>query len=748
MNTKKSNSETLLARLSAYSASAAALLSLSQSADAQIVYSSKQDIILNSGNKLEKINVDGDTKDDFVFSFYTSGFIYMVNSNTNNKALGDGHGHWCTALDSDYNVHKFRTNWSGNIFLASTTLGDFHGNGEKFIGVKFDIDENVHFGWFRVEIPQNGTELKIVDWAYNATPDSAIITGHQKPKVKVVSGLTRVNGEFDVEFNFDTKVNFYANDINNINCNILPGSLKSDDGIHYEAKFTTDGNGDVIIGVDAGEVEQSVTGELNEASNVLNLVYDNKAPGVNVSILSTNNRDSIEAQFVFTEEVADFDASKINVINGELVNGSFKAASALVYTAQIKPLSTGNVSIRINSGEVHDLAGNENVAAHNIETTVDLSEPKVTIASDKDDVNGVFEITITCSEKVNGFSEDSISVVNGSVVKGSLSSTGNIVFTASIDPDTDGDVVISIDEAQFTDTVGNKNQVSNSLVVKADMLKPDVVITQDIPGTVNGVFDVTVTFSEEIKLFFENEISVDNGFVKSGTFNSSDSKTFKFSIVPESTGDVTVGVAEGAAQDDAGNPNLAATSLVVNADIDAPTVKLKAHASLVNSSFEVTFDFSEDVVGFTKEDITVENGTAGLITAISAKQYKVIITPGNTGVVGVSIGAGKVEDLGGIKNIESRVLEVDYDPTSLRESFASNNINIFPNPASSEVTIGIDDYHGLLNVVMVDISGKIVLKADVENRETIDVSSLKTGSYILKIHTLNEDRMASSFVVL
>jgi polyhydroxybutyrate depolymerase len=56
--------------------------------------------------------------------------------------------------------------------------------------------------------------------------------------------------------------------------------------------------------------------------------------------------------------------------------------------------------------------------------------------------------------------------------------------------------------------------------------------------------------------------------------------------------------------------------------------------------------------------------------------------------------------------------------------------DIYPNPASNSVTIGIEN----ANVSIFDITGKLVLNISDSNNQTIDISTLSEGMYIVKIN--------------
>ena len=72
----------------------------------------------------------------------------------------------------------------------------------------------------------------------------------------------------------------------------------------------------------------------------------------------------------------------------------------------------------------------------------------------------------------------------------------------------------------------------------------------------------------------------------------------------------------------------------------------------------------------------------------------------------------------------------------LDNDFIENNISIYPNPTSSQVTISDTDKE-ISNITIIDITGKVVLSLKPENTE-IDLSMLKNGIYFMKIQQGDE----------
>lgn len=79
--------------------------------------------------------------------------------------------------------------------------GNFLGT-EGYIGVRFDISGSTHYGWVRVEMASDGTSMTIKDYAYDATPNTAINAGDVGTSVD--------------ELSFENNVQFINNQNNQI----------------------------------------------------------------------------------------------------------------------------------------------------------------------------------------------------------------------------------------------------------------------------------------------------------------------------------------------------------------------------------------------------------------------------------------------------------------------------------------------------------------------------------------------------
>ena len=74
-----------------------------------------------------------------------------------------------------------REDFTNNMANYSTLLGYQNGNfinsTNKFVGAKFKIAGNTHYGWINVQINQDATKVTITGYAYNSDPGGNIRAG-------------------------------------------------------------------------------------------------------------------------------------------------------------------------------------------------------------------------------------------------------------------------------------------------------------------------------------------------------------------------------------------------------------------------------------------------------------------------------------------------------------------------------------------------------------------------------------------
>ena len=223
-----------------------------------------------------------------------------------------------------------------------------------------------------------------------------------------------------------------------------------------------------------------------------------------------------------------------------------------------------------------------------------------------------------------------------------------------------------------------ENKESKKLTIEVtdtSTFKCESIIAKTADGTViysktNGNVYYTIKFSEEVVGFTKDDIEVTNG--TKGTFTGS-GKEYILEVIPVVDGTQTIKIPKGVYADEAGNVNNEVKdSYECNIDITKPTCEIgiyksdstiKTENGIVTklNNVEYVFNFSENVKGFTKDDIEVTNGTKGTFTG-SGKEYILEVIPVTEGEQVVKIPQGACTDSAG-NEIAETVKKVVIDRT-------------------------------------------------------------------------------------
>ena len=525
----------------------------------------------------------------------------------------------------------------------------------------------------------------VTDNAGNANTASAVTAAVHVDTIVPTVAISDVptseelNSEFDVTITFsETVTGFTTDDImlnNFVNTGELTATVTavSGSGASYTATITpnSDKENDITLRVKANAVTDAA-GNNNTASAATSLIHiDTILPTVSITgVPSTEQNAPFDITITFNEDVAGFQRNDLT-LTGEatLTSLSRSSVSLTSYTATITPNPTveGDVTVRVNANAVRDAAGNFNsVASNTVSVHVDTIVPTVVISGvppPLPEKNIPFNLTITFSEAVNGFSVPADLTLTGSATA-SLSSGAEgdsaYVVTITPNPTAESDVTVQVNANAVQDLALNANTAaSNTATVHVDTIVPTVVISGVPPPLPekNIPFNLTITFSEAVNEFsVPADLTVTGPATASLTSGSNGAAVYTVTITPNATseGNVTVQVNASAVQDFALNNNTAsAVTPSVHVDTIVPTVTISSVPPPLpekNIPFNLTITFSEAVNGFAVPgDLTVTGpATASLTSGVApASVYTVTITPNANaeGDVTVQVNANAVQDL-------------------------------------------------------------------------------------------------------
>lgn len=310
------------------------------------------------------------------------------------------------------------------------------------------------------------------------------------------------------------------------------------------------------------------------------LTIDLVAPTVTLSssTSATTNTTPIPVTATFSESVTGFAVGDITATNGTISNFS---GSGAVYTFDVTPTADGVVTVGVAANVAQDAAGNDNTAATSLTRTYDSQPPSVVISSSTTSpTNGSFPVTVTFNESVTGFVAGDIVVANGTI-SGFAGSGTTYTFTLNPSVMTTGTITISVPSSVAQDGVGNGNTASALFSMSYDSVAPTVSIVADSAANTNvSPVTFTATFSKAISGFIAGDLTVVNG-----TASLSGTGPYTISVVPTTSGTVSVKLNASSVQDAAGNVNAADSAVVgVMYDIVVPVPPTVTNLTYTTSS--------------------------------------------------------------------------------------------------------------------------------------------------------------------
>jgi hypothetical protein len=477
---------------------------------------------------------------------------------------------------------------------------------------------------------------------------------------------------------------FSGSDVD-LSASTAPGPLSAvvtGSGASYTVEVSgMSASGAVIASIPAG-VAQNASGIGNNASTSTDntVTYDNVPPTVTINQAAGQADPAftspINFQVIFGEPVSGF-------TNGDVsLSGTAGATTAVVtggpstYNVAVSGMTgSGTVIATIAAGRASDAAGNLNTASTSTDNQVTYDSTGLTVtinqaAGQADPTNAApINFQVVFNRSVTDFATGDVSLsgtagASSATVSGS-GTTYNVAVTGMT---SSGTVIASIPAGVAHDGGGIPNAASTSTdnTVTYDTVAPTVTIDQaagQADPTNASPVQFTAVFSEAVTNFTSTDVTVTGSAQATTVLVTGGPTTYNIMVSGMALdGTVTVAIPGGAAQDAAGNLNIASTCNddTVTYDTLAPTVAINQASSqtdpTIRSPINFTVVFSEAVSGFATGDVSL-SGTAGATTATvtgSGTTYNVAVS-GMTasGTVIASIIAGVAQDAAGNLNTAS-----------------------------------------------------------------------------------------------
>ncbi|MDE2729764.1 MAG: Ig-like domain-containing protein, partial [Bacteroidota bacterium] len=378
-------------------------------------------------------------------------------------------------------------------------------------------------------------------------------------------------------------------------------------------------------------------------------VTDDETVGTSPAVTITgvpakiNATTQFTATFTFSEAVTGFVTDDVIVTGG--TKGTFSATNATTYTLAVTPTSGSNVTVTVAADAATNGLNTGPTAAVSATATWDATAPTVAITDVPARINSTAQFTakITFSEAVTGFVTDDIMVTGGT--KGTFYGPGT-TYTLLVTPSGSADVVVTVAADAATDGLNTGPTSAVSETATWDATAPTIAIT-DVPATISSTtdFTATFTFSEDVTGFATGDVSVSGG--TKGTFTATNAQTYTLVITPSGSADVVVTVAADAATDGLNTGPASAVSATATWDA-IPTVSISGLPPKINSTtpLTATFTFSEDVTGFTTQDVGIQGGTKGTFSG-SGASYTLGVTPSGSADMLIIVVQDAATDAGG-----------------------------------------------------------------------------------------------------
>lgn len=453
------------------------------------------------------------------------------------------------------------------------------------------------------------------------------------------------------------------------------------------APSQTDNSFFLAINLNNPEVSQEITITVPEGAAMdlagnptgaytVTFSYDVEGPVVtSFETTGPTNATSIPASITFDEFTRGVSSEDFTIGNGVISNLTTDTDS-ITYTFNIVPEAEGEITVQLGEASVEDKLGNTNAAASEVLSfTYDVTVPIVDIAFSADTTNvSPVVATITFSEEIVLLA-DSLTVTGG-IISG-LNTTDNMTYTASIVPEesvdapvTGFEITVALEAGKAQDAAGNLNETSVERTVVFDDVVP-VISFVDFGN--NPITSVNADFPGGFITFSEMDeitISADDVTVNGGTFefqlsdfdvDGDGEPDYGIALTQNEGIDVIeINIAAAVVTDAAGNTS-AATTFSIAVDNVAPTVEITSELSgpTNESPIPVTLTFSEEVKGFSLEDIIGDFATENLSTDDNIV-YTVDIAPTRDGDISVAISAGAVTDLVGNENTDTGTFSITF----------------------------------------------------------------------------------------
>ncbi|MDY7575083.1 Ig-like domain-containing protein [Actimicrobium sp. CCI2.3] len=487
----------------------------------------------------------------------------------------------------------------------------------------------------------------------------------------------KIGDSATVTFTFTEAITGFTTADVSVSNGVLSNLTTGDGGITWTATLTPNSNASAasnVITLNKTGITDLAGNAGSGTSNSGNYAVDTVRPALASAITFSSTAlkigDSATVTFTFTEAITGFTTADVSVANGTLSN-LMSGDGGITWTATLTPNSNTSISsnvITLDNAGVIDLAGNAGSGMTNSNSyAIDTIRPTVTIvvADSALKAGETSLVTITFSEAVFNFSNDDLTIANGTLTAVGSTDCG-ITWTATLTPTantSNATNLITLDKSGVIDWAGNAGSgTTSSNNYAIDNVRPTATISVgDIALSTGETSLVTVTFSEIVTNFSNADVTIANGSL-SDVVSVDGGITWTATLTPNAS---TTSATNALTLDLSGLTDLAGNAgnsiaSSGNYAIDtmppalASAITISDTALKIGDSATVTFTFTEAITGFTTADLSVPNGvlsnltsgdggntwTATLTPTASVTNASNVITLDKTGIADLAGNAG------------------------------------------------------------------------------------------------------------
>jgi len=493
----------------------------------------------------------------------------------------------------------------------------------------------------------------------------------------------------------------------------------------------------------------------NESQAQTSIWYDNVRATVGLlsEVTQTIHTDPIPVTITFDEKIVNFNASDIDVINGQLANFSFQPDDdgfASIFTMTVQPMNQGQVTLYVPENVANDLAQNGNLPSETLTILYDSLHPTVSLFSavpqftQSDDI----PITVVFSEPVFGF--DLNDIESYSAIPDNFSSLGNsspyTMYSFLLKASAEGQLNAWIPADKASDIVGNTNHASPIISFTYDITRPEATIETSYTNTALAPISVTIAFNEFSRLTSADAIQVTNATLTNLGSTSDYYSKLCFQLTPQAPGDIEISLSPASFYDQAHNFNTMPVFQSIPFDSSKPTVLIGSETTSPTyfPQIPVWVKFNKPVFNFESADISISNAQISAFTQVSSSQYEIKIAFDSPGKTQVHISQGVAQDVSGQTNFPSAPYEIIYEPNTPQVIYPIEDLFCLEDQIAGPISAGISDAEGGTYTVVVEMSDLLSMAP---NDLTLCVeNNCQTMPYEGLVLSAKEQKMIQLFV--